>query len=139
MSTLKEKAEFLKGLAEGLDLDASKKDNKLVARMLELIDEMSERIDDLEDYIDELDAKVDEIDQDLGELEEFVYDDDDDDEDFEDFDDDDVYEFTCDNCGDAVYVDGEYLDDNEQIVCPSCGEEIKIDLECDGDCDCCED
>ena len=147
MNTLKESTSYLKGLAEGMELDTGKKENKLIAKLLEVIDEMAERIDDLESYIDELDSKVDEIDQDLGDLEEYCYDDDCecdcDDEDYdEDFDDDfedDVYEFTCDACGEEVYEDGTLLDDGAPVICPNCGEEITIELECDGDCESCEE
>ena len=123
MSTLQENASYLNGLAEGMELDASKKENKLILKMLDLIGQMAERIDELEDYIDELDAKVDEIDQDLGEMESDYYDDsscdccdDDDDYDYDDLD-DDVYEFTCDHCGDTVYIDGD-LDEEEKNSLP---------------------
>ena len=132
MNTLKEGASYIKGLAEGMELEADKKENKLILKLVELIDEMAERIDELEAYIDEMDSKVDEIDQDLGDLEEFCYDDDDEyDEEYddEDFNDDDVYEFTCDACGEEVYVDGSLLDEDAPVSCPNCGEEIKIDLD----------
>ena len=134
MATLKEKAAYLKGLAEGMGIDEAKNENKLILKLIELVDDMSERIDDLEDYLDELDAKVDEIDEDLGAVEEDFYDEDEDlddydDEDDYDFDDDDIYEFSCDNCGDSVFIDGDLLDSDEPLTCPSCGEEIKIPLE----------
>lgn len=130
MATLKEKAAYLKGLAEGMGIDEGKNENKLILKLIELVDDMSERIDDLEDYLDELDAKVDEIDEDLGAVEEDFYDDEDyDDEDDYDFDDDDIYEFSCDNCGDSVFVDGELLDSDEPLICPSCGEEVTITLD----------
>lgn len=140
MNTLKEQTSFVKGLAEGLDLDANKKETKLIAKLLQVVDEMAERIDELEAYIDELDAKVDEIDQDLGDLEEAFYDDEDCDCDCdcdcdyeEDFDDEDVYEFTCDSCGEEVYVDGSLLDGEAPILCPNCGGKITVDFDCDCD------
>ena len=131
MATLKENAAYLKGLAEGMGIDDAKNENKLILKLIDLVDEMAERIDDLEDYLDELDAKVDEIDEDLGAVEEDFYDDEDyDDEDDEyDFDDDDIYEFSCDNCGDSVFVDGDLLDEDEPIICPSCGKEVSITLD----------
>lgn len=141
MSTLKERATYLEGLAEGLELEASK-ESKLILKLLEVIDEMAERIDDLEAYIEELDAKVDEIDHDLGDLEEEYYDDcdcdcDDDDCDCCDYDDDDVYEFECDKCGETIFVDGSLLDEDEEILCPNCGEEISLEFD-DCDCGCCD-
>ena len=58
-----------------------------------------------------------------------------------DCEDDDVYEITCPNCGEEVYVDGETLE-NEDVYCPSCRQMIELDLPegcdcgCDCDCDC---
>ena len=138
--SMKELTSYINGLTDGLELEENKKETKVILKLVEVIDQMAEAIDDLEDYIDELDAKVDEIDHDLGELEEEYYselDDEcdccdccDDDDDYEDyFDDDDIYEFTCDNCGETVCVDGELLDSGEAIYCPSCSEEIKVDFE----------
>ena len=138
MGTLKETASYLNGLTEGLELDESKKETKVILKLIEMVNELAERVEDLEDYVDELDEKVDEIDQDLGEVEEYVYDD----EDYDDFDydeDDDVYEFSCDNCGDSVFIDGELLDSDEPVICPNCGEEIKLDFGCSGNCAGCED
>ncbi len=143
MSTLKERASYLAGLAEGMELEASK-ESKLILKLLEVVDEMAERIDDLEAYVEELDAKVDEIDHDLGDLEEEYYEDCDcdcDDDDCDccdcDCDDDDVYEFECDKCGETIFVDGSLLDEDEEILCPNCGEEISLEFD-DCDCGCCD-
>ena len=131
MGTLKERASYLAGLAEGMELEASK-ESKLIGKLLEVIDEMAERIDDLEAYVEELDAKVDEIDHDLGDLEEECY------ENGCDCDcDDDVYEFECDKCGEMIYVDGSLLDEDEEILCPNCGEEISLEFD-DCECGCCD-
>ena len=52
--TLTEKAAYLKGLAEGIALDASKPETKLINAMLDLIGELTEAVDRLEDITDEL-------------------------------------------------------------------------------------
>ena len=49
-----ENAAYLKGLAEGLKLDESTNEGKLIVKMLELIGEMADRIDTLEKQSDEL-------------------------------------------------------------------------------------
>ena len=64
MGTLKETASYLNGLTEGLELDESKKETKVIFKLIEMVNELAERVEDLEDYIDELDEKVDEIDHD---------------------------------------------------------------------------
>lgn len=131
MATLKEKAAYIKGLAEGMGVGETSNEAKLILKLIDLVDDMAERIDDLEEYVDELDAKVDEIDEDLGAVEDDFYDDedyDDDEDDDYDFEDDDVYEFTCDNCGDNVFIDGDLLDSEDPLICPSCGKEITLTM-----------
>ena len=73
---LKEKAAYLKGLADGLDFDKTTAEGKLIAAMLELLGEMTEAIEEIDENIDYLADYVEEVDKDLGELEEFCYEDD---------------------------------------------------------------
>ena len=112
--SMKELSSYINGLTDGLELDDGKKETKVILKLVEIIDQMAETIDELSDYIDELDAKVDEIDHDLGELEEEYYSELDDcdcdcdcdccDDDDDYFDDDEIYEFSCDGCGETVCV-----------------------------------
>ena len=93
--TLNEKAAYIKGLAEGLELDAKSKEGKIIAAILDLVTDMAQSVSDLEEDVEYLNDYIEEIDEDLGNLEEIVYTDDDDDynvfedDDFEDFGDDD--------------------------------------------------
>lgn len=130
--TITERTAYLKGLAEGLALDESKPEGKLIAEMVKLLDEMANEIADINDDCDMLNDYIEEIDEDLGAVEEIVYDDecdccdcDDDDED------DDYFEVTCPACGETVCFD-ETVDPSE-LVCPACGEQF--DCCCDGCCD----
>ena len=111
---MKEKAAYLKGLAEGLDLDKNTKEGKLLAAMLEAIDVMAEKIDELDSDVEELNDYCEELDEDLGDVEEVLIGEDDDEE--------------CDGeCGDCDYADNcDYADDEEtfEIECPSCGEKV---------------
>ena len=61
--TLTEKAAYLKGLAEGITLDASKPETKLINAMLDLIGELTGAVDRLEDITDELHDYIEEIDE----------------------------------------------------------------------------
>lgn len=127
--TLTERTAYLKGLAEGLALDESKPEGKLIAEMVKLLDEMANSVADLEDECDMLNDYIEEIDEDLGAVEEIVYDDDECDCCDDDYDDDeDYFEVTCPNCGETVCFD-ESVDPTE-LICPSCGE--KFDCSCDG-------
>ena len=140
---LSERIAYIRGLAEGLGLNADKDEVKVINAIIDLLEDMAYDVQDMEDIVDDVCAQVDEIDEDLCEVEEEVYgaydgcdcccDDDDD-----DFDDDDVYyEVTCGKCGNTITVDEDVLLEGE-IVCPDCGELLEFDfseLE-DDECEC---
>lgn len=128
--TVTEKAAYLRGLAEGLDLDEKKDETKLFKAMMDVIDDLALSVSDLEDELALLTEQVDAVDEDLDDLEQFVYEDECDDC----CDDEDVYEVDCPACGETVYFDGEDID-NGFASCPACGERLEFEL--DG-CDCCE-
>lgn len=83
MSNLTEKAAYLKGLMQGLDIDQTTKEGKLLAAMVELMDEMSDAITDLESNQEAINDLVEAINEDLDELSDefYGYDDLDEDED----------------------------------------------------------
>ena len=136
MMTLTENAAYIKGLAEGLDLDATKPEGKLITKMLDLISDMADCLSDLEDECDELRAYIEEIDDDLADVEDEIFEYEYEDEDDEDDEDDDeaFYEVICPNCGETVCFDDTL--DPENLTCPACQE--TFDCTCDGECDCCE-
>ena len=143
MNINKESA-YLRGLLEGYELDGNKKEVKLIAKMLELIDEMADHITALEADNAEMREYIEELDHDLGAVEEDLYMTDDEDECYDeeeedDFDeeDDEYYELECPSCGEIVCFD-ESLDP-EDLVCPACGEKIADVQLCDGECEACSD
>ena len=75
--TVTERVSFLKGLAEGLDIDASTKEGKLLNAIIETLDDIAFEVSDIQEVIGELGEQVDMIDEDLDALEEIVYDDED--------------------------------------------------------------
>ena len=95
---LTEKISYIKGLVEGLSLDESKPEVKVINAIVDLLDDMAYSVSDMEDLYDDLSAQVDEIDQDLADVESDIYDDEEDDDcDCCDFDDEDnpFSEVTC--------------------------------------------
>lgn len=150
---LAEKVAYLKGLAEGMELE-DKKQGKLLLAMIDTLDSMAQSIADNEAELTELTAQVDEIDEDLavvegdfyGEEDNFFTDDEDDeqhdhcdcgceDEDEEE----EFYEVECPECGETIYLDEELLKE-EFIVCPNCNTEIELEFEDDCECECdCEE
>lgn len=128
--TVTERVSYLKGLAEGLELDASTKEGKLLNAIIDTLDDIAFEVSDLQEVVGELGEQVDMIDEDLDGLEEVVYEDyDEDDCDCGcDCDCDDLYEVVCPSCGDSIYLDEDMVDEGE-IDCPNCGEHLEFDFE----------
>ena len=131
---LSEKMSYLQGLLDGLEIDTTTKEGKLLVQMTEVMQQMVESVDDLQAQVDELTELCDILDADLGDLEEEVYDCDcdcdcdccDDDDDF-DFDEDaEFYEVCCPVCDEKVILDDSMLDEG-CIECPCCGENLEFD------------
>ena len=144
MTTI-EKVAYLKGLFEGMEIDESTKEGKLLKAVVEVLGELAEDHADLEDYVAELTEQVDAVDEDLSSLEDVVYEelDDECDGDCEGCDgcddwDDDLYDVTCPSCKESFEVDEETLLDGG-VDCPNCGEHPEFDIEDDEDEDETED
>ena len=91
-----EKVAYIKGLMDGMELDTTKKENKILAEMVSVLEELAAANCALTEENIKLRDYIEEIDEDLGALEEFCYDLDDDDFDYDDEDyedDEDEYEF----------------------------------------------
>lgn len=131
---LGEKMSYLQGLLDGLEIDTTTKEGKLLVQVTEVMSEMVESIDDLQGQIDELTELCDCIDEDLGAVEEDIYDccdecdcccDDDDDYEFDE--DGELYEVCCPVCDETVILDESMLDEGS-IECPNCGENLEFDF-----------
>ena len=147
---IKENAAYIKGLCDGLELDTTTKEGKVISAILDLMQKLADRVVDLENECNELREYVEEIDEDLGYVEEDLYvdeeDDEDDEDDFDsdfedafdnDFEDDSEYdEFVCPACGEIVCISDTL--DIADVVCPACGEKFGDVEICDGNCNSCE-
>ncbi len=133
--TLTEKAAYIKGLAEGLALDASKPETKLINALIDMIDDLSLAVADIEDELVLVGEQVDAVDEDLDALESYVYDDEDDcdcdcccDDCCDD--EDEFFEVECPACGEVINVDEGILESGS-IQCPNCNENLEFDIEYD--------
>ena len=136
---LGEKVSYLKGLMEGLQIDDSTTEGKVIALMADILQEMALTFEDVQDQIDEVVEVVDAIDEDLGAVEEDIYGDEcdcDDDECYDDCcdddcgccDDEDLYEVNCPTCGDAIQLTEDMIEEGS-MLCPNCGEHLEFDFD----------
>ena len=139
--TINEKAAYIKGLVEGLNLDETKPEVRVINALVELVADMANEISQVECEVDDVCDVVVELQDDLGELEsdfdEFaesvanVVEDCLDDDDFDDdeiFDEDNPdYEVKCPDCGAEIVVDEDTLLEGE-IDCPNCGNTLEFDF-----------
>ena len=145
--TISEKAAYLKGLMDGLELDTEKAEGKMIAAMVELLGDMTKKLTDIEDTTIAISDELDEIEEDLDAIEDYILDEEDEDEDWDDEDDYDfddeeefeeegfdfgdedsiIYEVKC-ACGNIINFDEETLEAGS-IVCDQCGELLEFSLE----------
>ncbi len=103
---LTEKIAYIRGLCEGLGIEADTKENKVLLAMLDLLDDMAEAVTSIDEDVSQLYDEVDAIDADLDNLEEEVFG-----FDYGDLD-------GCD-CGDCDFDDD---DDDDDCDCDECAE-----------------
>ena len=119
-----EKVAYLKGLMEGLKIDAESDSGKMFQAIIDVLDEVALEIEDLTDEVMEVGDGLDVVSDDLADIEEMVYDDEDEDVD----EDEPVYMTTCPECEEEIYFDEDYLEDGV-VVCPNCGAKLEFDAE----------
>ena len=126
--TISEKVAYLKGLAEGLNLDTEKsKEGKLISVMIGILEEIGLSIEDLAENTQALGEEIDVLSDDLSDVEDVVFDEDEDeDEDDEDYD-DDWFEVECPTCEEPLVIDDKALADG-MIQCPNCHDKFALDL-----------
>ena len=145
---LSKRAAYLQGLVDGLGVDESTKEGKIIKAMSALLAEMAEALEGMDedlsrayDQINDLSDELEDLEADLYEDEDDYEDEDEDDEDDEadadDANDDDIasepfYEVACPNCGETVYVSEDDLDAGE-ANCAHCGVTFEVALEGDED------
>ncbi len=126
--TISEKVAYLKGLAEGLNLDTEKsKEGKLISVMIGILEELAMSVEDLEENALNLGEEIDVLSDDLADVEGVVYDEEED----EDYD-DDWFEVECPTCGADILVDSDDLA-NGEVECPGCGARYAMELTDDED------
>lgn len=137
MSDIRAKVAYLHGLAEGLDIDTSSAEGRVIASIIDVLGDMADEMEDIAEAQVELADYVEDVDHDLGALEESVYevdeyeyaDEDDDDEETVYFVpeenvhsvEDGVELLACPECGEILASGAGELAVNVEAVCPNCG------------------
>ena len=149
--TITEKAAYLKGLMDGLNLDTEKAEGKMISAIVDLLGDVTKRLSDVEETTIAISDELDEIEEDLDAIEDYILDEDEDEEDWDDvewdeedededwdeegfdFGDEDsiIYEVEC-ACGERIAFDEETLEAGS-MTCPNCGELLEFSLEEDED------
>ena len=70
--TLTEKAAYIKGLADGLDLNKNTAEGKILAALLDLVNDITEELEAINDDLVDLQDYIEEIDEDLECVEDFL-------------------------------------------------------------------
>lgn len=98
---------YLHGLAEGLDIDASSAEGRVLSSVIDVLGMFAEQMTEMVEAQDEMADYVEDLDYDLGTVEESVFGDDEGRVRFiaaDDLDDDDDVEVVCD-CGETDAID----------------------------------
>ena len=124
--TITEKVAYLKGLADGLDLDKDpSKEGKLISKIIDILEDIGLAVEDLEEEVEAIDEELEAISEDLADVEDMIFEDYDDEDD--DDDEDECFEVTCPNCDEPLIIDDEVLAEGV-IQCPNCEEKFSLDL-----------
>lgn len=131
MSDLRAKVAYLQGLAEGLDVEMTSSEGRILASMIDVLGEMAEQVEEIAEAQDELAEYVEDVDYDLGALEESVYTDEEDDDEIEGVTfvpeewitqrEDGMEIVACPQCGETIAAGFGDVDAHFEAVCPSCG------------------
>ncbi len=133
--TISEKAAYLKGLAEGLNIGCETNEAKLLNAIIDLLGDMAEEFENVNDAISDLGDEVDAISDDLEDVEEVVFNDEDGDEDYEEDGEPMLYTVKCPACGNEITVDEDVLELGS-IKCPNCSEPLEFEFDEDDECGC---
>ena len=143
--TISEKAAYLKGLMDGLNLDTEKAEGKMISAIVDLLGDVTKKLTDVENTTIAISDELDEIEEDLDAIEDYILDEEDEDyeddyeDDFDEYEDEDeygdegfdygdeestIYEVKC-TCGNVINFDEETLEEGS-IICDKCGETLEF-------------
>ncbi|NLV17659.1 MAG: AraC family transcriptional regulator [Syntrophomonadaceae bacterium] len=119
MKKLNERISFLQGLGQGMNVAGSSPQGTMIIEMLGVMSDIAENLNGLRRDFESFKIYVESIDDDLYDLAENLYREDDEDQ---------YIQVSCKNCGEDVYFEAIYLNDEDviEIVCPNCDEVVYV-------------
>lgn len=126
--TLSEKSAYLKGLMDGLQMDAEKPEVKMIRAIVDMLEDVGLAIADVEENAETVSDELDLIEEELDTLGAVVFDEDDEDDESDFNYDDALYEVKCPKCGEQLIIDEELLEEGF-TECPNCGERLEFDAD----------
>ena len=132
--TVTEKVAYLKGLMEGMKLDTTTNEGKVLAAVVDILADLADDLEEVASDLFDLGEDVDAISDDLSDVEDYLcedFDDEDEDDDYDDEDDDEeplFFEVTCPACEKTITVDEDVINLGS-IQCPNCGEMLEFEFD----------
>jgi len=140
---ISEKAAYVKGLFDGMELDMNEKQNKVLKALIDLVSEMAEEVSELGQCYDDVCDQIDALDEDLTGVEDALFEDDDEENDYDEIygeedkvcdckncsdGEENVYEVTCPTCNETIALTEEAVLQGS-MKCPKCGELLEFDYD----------
>ena len=134
--TVTEKVAYLKGLMEGMKLDTTTDEGKVLAAVVEILGDIADDLEEVASDLYDLGEDVDAISDDLSDVEDYLCDEDDWDDEDDDYDEDEedddeeplFFEVTCPACDKTITIDEDVLNLGS-IQCPNCGEMMEFEFD----------
>jgi DNA-directed RNA polymerase subunit RPC12/RpoP len=141
---LSEKVAYLKGLAEGLELEAGK-ETKLLTAIIDTLEDAADEMNAINERTAKLETKAETVSDELDTIEKSLFSmgdfdfDDEDDEDDDDWcdcddddDEDDDISIECAECGETISIEeGDLV--SGSVKCSKCGAKLELDFSDDDD------
>jgi phage FluMu protein Com len=112
LKTIKENVSYLQGLVEGVNLNATTNEGRVIKGIIDTIESLAEAVERLEGRQADLEVYLDSLDEELMDIEEEIY----------QGEGEGYVEMECPECHEVVYFDTDILDseDTIEVTCPNC-------------------
>ena len=127
--TISEKVAYIRGLYDGLGLDAEKSgEARILSEVLDVLRQIGSQMDGADASMGRLFDELDDLRDSVSDLENAVFDEDDGDLEDDGGTDGDFFEIPCPTCGEDLTVDDEALTAGV-VDCPVCGGKFALSFE----------